>query len=149
MRNPLLLASLLMLNACAASGVPFEPSPPPKSMASLVVYRPSVYAANATNTLKVNGHEVGCRLLGGGYVIVPVQPGQVTLTTTKWGDFGTSSYSLHTVPGKLYPVRVQLNHALMAAAIGAGLIGSALVDDATYTFRPGTLDEALSTRNSC
>lgn len=149
MRKTLLLASLLMLSACAATGEPFVPKPPAKGEASLVVYRPSTYAANATNTLMVNGHEVPCRLLGGGYVIVPVPAGHVTLTTTKWGDFGTSMYSLQASPGKQYPVRVQLNHALMAATIGAGLIGSAIVDDATYTFRPGTLDEALSTRNSC
>lgn len=112
-RHDLLAAiALILLGGCASYGPPFQPATIPQDQGILYVYRPSTLLSAAVSWgMRVDDRDVG-RIANGGYLVVPLDPGQHTITTASIPveinvDAGVSIYA-RFVPTGTNGVSVQI-----------------------------------------
>lgn len=120
----LILASLFLLANCA-SGPVYSGIEQPKNTAKIVVYRPGNYFNSlGTYWLEFNGKEV-CDIHNAAFMVRDVEPGSLTISSSKFGALGTSRITLTAKAGETVYVKEEINGDKMFSGIFGGMIGSA------------------------
>ena len=144
--KPAILLPLLLLIAGCATGVtpaapaPANPAPSGVSASQLTVFYPS-YIVGANPMVTINGVDT-CRIATGSAFHLNVSPGNVTITSSKFGSIGTSSLSFTAVAGQTYYVKYSLAQGEIWAGMFGSFLGEAIQQAATK--HPGPFDIELS-----
>lgn len=122
MKN-LLIASLLLLTSCASG--PVYSGIADNQQTKVVIYR----GANLFNTwgtywIEMNNQQI-CDLHDSAFVVRIVNPGQVNISSSKFGTLGTSKVNFSIKKGETVYIKMEVNGNKMFSGIFGGLIGSA------------------------
>lgn len=130
----------LALSACSVNGKIYSQKPTEEGKTQLVIYHPSgeligSIPLGSGPDVKVNGQTV-CGLPNSSYFIYEVEPGSVTVSSTKALAIGTSSVSFKSQPDKRYYVRITWDSDKVWAGAAGGLIGEAISEGVSSNSGP-------------
>lgn len=129
MKN-LILASLLLLSACSATGPTYSTLDGTVTKAStgtskIVIYREANFInGGARYWVELNGVEV-CKLHQASFLIHDVHPGIVNVAASNFGSLGTSRMTVEVKPGQTVYVKMAVNGSRATVGVLGGLIASA------------------------
>lgn len=133
MRILFFTAFLLSLAGCSASGPSFNETALPKGDgATVVVYRDGgpLGIAAAGYEIDFNG-EFTCKLLPRSFFVnYQNKPQKTVISSTIFGEIGTSRIALNLKPDGVYYVRLDVNKQRVAASMALGMAGAA-IDEAS------------------
>lgn len=122
---------MLFLAGCAATGPIYneEVVHADKNSATLVIYRPNVYAYSLQRAgIEVNGKNE-CDLYTGSFFIKSdIMANEVNLSASQWSMPGTSRLRFKVEKGKIYYILMTMNYAQINAGVIGGLIGQLAVE---------------------
>lgn len=145
MKRAILLTLLLLIAGCApevtpAPPAPANPAPAGMPLSNLTVFYPSdIVGANPMVT--INGADT-CRIATNTAFHLDISPGNITITSSRFGWSGTSSLSFTAIAGQTYYVKYSISQGELWSATFGSFLGEA-IQQAT-TKHPGPFDIELS-----
>jgi hypothetical protein len=138
------IAAFLISSCSGGTGPIYSVPPLQQGQAQLVIYHPSGEFVGSVPLgdgpdVKVNS-KIVCGLLNSRFFVTSVEPGTVTVSSTKALAIGTSVLSINAQKNKRYFIRITWNNGIVAATAGAGLIGEAAATGASSNGGPFVIE---------